>query len=164
MANQRVFEALIQIDPKFNEENFLAGARMAFELLMRPFPPHNIDIFQKVLSPKLYEIIKTLPMPKDKLFLETYAQEIEKCSVDDVRFTLAQALPFLASLDAEQAKPILQVQIDVEFVSRESLIIKQLSDGTVLHTKEVPHIPHTWTFEGVFNDPKHPLSWRLVHV
>lgn len=130
--------------PSFNEEDFLMGAKMAFNAVVEAFSYGNKEALKPLLSQKVYE---------------AFVADIEK------RQKNGQKMEF--SLIAIDSSKVLQksdgqlpTKVTVEFVSEQMNVLKD-KEGTVLEGDPIliTKVLDIWTFE---KEPKGRSNWVVT--
>lgn len=128
----------------FNEEDFLMGAKMAFNAVVEAFANGNREALKPLLSSKVFNVFKA---------------DIEK------REALKQKMEF--SLIAIDSSKIVQKssepqpqKITVEFITEQMNVLRS-QDGSVLEGDPIliNKVTDTWTFE---KEPKGRKNWVVT--
>ena len=131
--------------PNFNKNNFLAGAKRVFELVLSAFNNGKLDGIKNLVSTKVFN---ALNLAVEKRKAENLSAEVDFIGFDSAEI---KNVKFLKN----------SVKIVVDFVSQQVNILKD-KDGNVILGDEnfVQKISDTWTFERPLNDISN--SWTLV--
>jgi len=138
-------DAIRSADPEFDPVSFLAGAKVAFEMILQAFAAGDTNALKPLLAPEVLQNFSTVigTRQRDKL---------------SVKFTLVGIIS-LELLDAELKGP--DARIKLRFNS-EQVNVTQDSEGRIVegHPNEVASITDIWTFSRpvASRDP----NWVLV--
>ena len=147
MENVQGLDAVRQIDPSFNDDEFVQGAASAFNMILQAFADGDLATLRRLLAFELYEefaqSVHARNKDGDQLLITVH-------SINDVQLTKGSVKNFIAS-------------VTVTFVSEQSRTVKN-SDGDVLEdeSEEKVIITDIWVFERdtQLNDP----NWKLVET
>ena len=131
--------------PNFNKNNFLAGAKRVFELVLSAFSNGKLDGIKNLVSTKVFN---ALNLAVEKRKAESLSAEVDFIGFDSAEIKNVKLLKN-------------SVKVVVDFVSQQVNILKD-KDGNVILGDEnfVQKISDTWTFERPLNDISN--SWTLV--
>jgi predicted lipid-binding transport protein (Tim44 family) len=138
-------DAIRSADPEFDPVSFLAGAKVAFEMILQAFAAGDTNALKPLLAPEVLQNFSTAigARQRDKL---------------TVKFTLVGILG-LEFLEAELKGP--DARIKLRFNS-EQVNVTQDAEGRIVegHPNEVASITDIWTFSRpvTSRDP----NWALI--
>jgi predicted lipid-binding transport protein (Tim44 family) len=144
-AARKGLEAIRNADPEFDPISFVAGAKVAFEMILQSFAAGDTNALKPLLAPDVLQNFSTA----------VAARQRDKLTV---KFTLVGIIS-LEILDAELKGP--DARIKVRFNS-EQVNVTQDSEGRIVegHPNEVASIADIWTFSRpvTARDP----NWVLI--
>ena len=147
MENIQGLDAVRQIDPSFNDDEFMQGAASAFSMILQAFADGDLATLRRLLAYDLYEEFAQSVHARNK---DGDQLAITVHSINDVQLTHGSVKNLIAS-------------VTVTFVSEQSRTVKN-SDGVVLEheSEEKAIITDIWVFERdtQLNDP----NWKLVET
>ena len=147
MENIQGLDAVRQIDPSFNDDEFMQGAASAFSMILQAFADGDLATLRRLLAYDLYEEFAQSVHARNK---DGDQLAITVHSINDVQLTHGSVKNLIAS-------------VTVTFVSEQSRTVKN-SDGVVLEdeSEEKATITDIWVFERdtQLNDP----NWKLVET
>ena len=134
-------------DPAFNEEEFLDGARIAFEMILEAFARGDKKLLKTLLGPRIYD---------------DFAQEIdrreqagERLETTLVSFVLADIVA--AGVDGHNAA------VTVKFLTEQVNVLRDAEDATIEgDPSTVSKITDLWTF-GRDTQSRDP-NWQLIET
>ncbi|MBL4616307.1 MAG: Tim44 domain-containing protein [Robiginitomaculum sp.] len=139
--------ALQKIDASFDEEEFLSGARSAYEIIVRSYASGDRDALRPLLEDEVYNSYDAAISEREK---SEKSMQTDIVKVHDVKITEAE-------IDKNE------VFVTVEFHTDLSIIEKN-KDGDILEKEDtgLAETKEQWTFSRGLNsnDP----NWRLVAV
>ena len=135
---------LAAVDPNFQPQNFLQGARRAYELIVVAFAKGDVDALDKLLTPALLATFKTA--------IETHRESGQQ--LDVVLQNMKRAVISDASLDGTQA------YIDVDFTTEQNITLRD-KDGQTIDGQDgtTQNVHERWTFTNNLKDGE--TIWRL---
>jgi predicted lipid-binding transport protein (Tim44 family) len=144
-AVRKGLEAIRGADPEFDPITFVAGAKVAFEMILQAFAAGDTNALKPLLAPEVLQNFSTA----------VAARQRDKLTV---KFTLVGIIG-LEILDAELKGP--DARIKLRFNS-EQVNVTQDSEGRIVegHPNEVASIADIWTFSRpvTARDP----NWILI--
>ena len=119
--------------PNFEENNFLTGAKRAFEIILTAFSKADLETLEMLVNKTIYN--------KFKEIIEKRKAEGITSELDFIGFDKAEIV------DAKISKNNI-AKISVEFVSEQVNLLKD-KDGNIMEGDEqyIQTIADTWTFE-----------------
>ncbi len=134
-----------KIDPSFNQQQFLDGAKLAFEMIVKSFASADHETLKNLLNPKMFDGFKKV--------IDGRAERGEKAECELVGFESVEIQDI--SLMGTVA------DISVRFVSEQVNIVKD-KDGNIIvgDEKFVQNIQDIWTFSRDLKSPN--PNWQLV--
>ena len=144
-AVRRGLEAIARRDPSFDPDEFLAGARMAYEMIVTAFADGDRATLRNLLSSDVYESFSTVLDERTER-----GERVEASFVGIESATIAEA-----ALEDDEA------QVTVSFVSQ-IVSATRNADGEVIDgdEQEVAEVTDIWTFARMVtsDDP----NWKLI--
>lgn len=137
--------AIHKADPSFDEKNFLKGARMAFEMIVKGFASGDRAVLKNLLSTGLYATFSK----------ELDARETRGERHDMRTFIVRDADIIAARLDGREAV------VTVQFTSEQARMIFDKDGGVMVDPgRAVESLTDVWTFRRnlSLSDP----NWKLV--
>jgi predicted lipid-binding transport protein (Tim44 family) len=135
------------IEPSFDLDSFLKGARSAYEMILIAFENGEVERIKRFLAPDVYESFSDVS--KDR--------ELRGLKVDAAFVGLKELVPQSAEFDDATKEG----ELTVRFVGELTRVVKDRS-GQVIegHATDVIRQRDVWTFARVFGsgDP----NWQLV--
>jgi predicted lipid-binding transport protein (Tim44 family) len=136
---------LKQIDPAFDTESFLSGARIAYEMIVVSFANGDTDTLKPLLDPKVYD---------------SFAGSIaEREARNETLETTLVAITSADIVEAELAKRL--AKLTVKFVS-EVVNVTRGSEGEIVagDPRTIDKVTDLWTFarDAGGDDP----NWKLI--
>jgi predicted lipid-binding transport protein (Tim44 family) len=138
---------LAAMDPAFQPQNFLQGARRAYELVIMAFARGELDTLRGLLNTDLYD---------------TFKDDIEQRQAagqqrDLVLHTIKSALISDASLNGTMAL------VSVDFVTEQSITLRDRNGHIIDDLDGSKHTLHErWTFSNDLKDDE--TLWRLIET
>lgn len=132
--------------PNFNEQNFLSGARKAFEMILTAFSKQDVETLEMLTNKTIYK--------KFNEIIEQRKAEGITSEMDFIGFKSA------IIVDAKVTKSNI-AKITVEFVSEQVNVLKD-KDGNVIEGDEqyIQTITDNWTFEKAITSTN--PNWILI--
>lgn len=145
-GGQKVIDALKKKEPDFTVAHFLAGAKIAFELILKSYAHSDKKALKPLLSPTI---------------LNLFITDMEKRSKADQSLDIAISELTAEILDARQVGQ--KIEFDVQFVSEQTHTIKtskseHSQEETV--SQEAQGCVDLWTFEREIGSSS--PNWILV--
>jgi len=136
---------LKKIDPKFNEKQFIDGAKIAFEMIVKAFAAGDLETLKKLLNPKMFDGFKKV--------VDERAERGEKAECELVGFE---------SVEINHVELMGTVaDISVRFASEQVNIVKDKNGKVIIgDEKFVQNINDIWTFSRDLKSPN--PNWQLV--
>jgi predicted lipid-binding transport protein (Tim44 family) len=135
------------IEPSFNLDEFLKGARSAYEMILVAFENGEVERIKRFLAPEVYDGF--VEVTKDR--------ELRGLKVDATFVGLKELTPQSADFDDSSKEG----ELTIRFVGELTRVVKDRS-GQVIegHATDVIRQRDVWTFARVFGsgDP----NWQLV--
>ena len=130
--------------PSFNEEDFLMGAKMAFNAVVEAFSYGNKEALKPLLSQKVYEAFVA--------DIETRQKNGQKMEFSLIAIDSSKVL--------QKSDGQLPTKVTVEFVSEQMNVLKD-KEGTVLEGDPIliTKVLDIWTFE---KEPKGHSNWVVT--
>lgn len=136
---------LLQVDPDFDSEHFLAGSRKAFELILEAFAKGDLATLRPLLGDAVYANFEAAVVDRQR--------RGTRMEADLERFRSIEIIS--SAVDATIARVV------VRFVSEQTVVIRdasgQVIDGEDGHSHV---ITDDWTFARPVRS--HDPNWRLV--
>ena len=132
-------------DPSFNAEDFLAGARVAFEMILGAYASGERETLENLLSPEVYDNFRTAIDDR-----EAVGQEMEETLVGIRSADIVEAF-----MDGSHA------HVTTKFCSEQVHVLRD-SSGDVIegNPNQVTDVVDFWTFARDTNAPD--PNWHLV--
>ncbi len=145
--NQRqVFEQIREYDITFTADQFVAGARAAFEMIIKAFSEHDKEMLRTLLSEEVYG---------------DFEKEVERRIASNQKHEITVvAVKSCEILDAEIEKNL--ANISVKIVSEQISVIKSLNDDQLVggNPSKINIVSDVWTFSK--NIKSKSKMWQLV--
>jgi len=142
----RRLDEISKIDPSFDPRDFLEGAKMAYDLILKSFSAGDLPILQPLLADDVYESFASAIRQRNEAgqSLETTLVSIDKAEIKDIL------------LDGSNA------QIMIRFASKLISVTRDKRTQEVLEgaSDRVTDVIDIWTFKRDLSssDP----NWRLI--
>ena len=146
-ANHRhVFEENRKYHPTFTADEFLEGAKSAFEMILKAFSSHDKETLQYLLSNDVYE---DFAAEIDRREQAGQTHEVTLVALDDVQIVNATLEKSIAT-------------VEVQFVSEQVNLIKDLKTKELLsgNPSKVVSIEDVWTFSK--NIKSKDNVWKVI--
>lgn len=136
---------ILKFDPEFNQEDFLDGAKQAFEMITNAFVTGNLFVLEKLLSPDIFDAFKqSITERQDQNYsLENTIVKIESVEIIDIQ---------LRSYIAD---------IRVKIISEQVPVLRDEAGEIVEgNPDQIDQVIDTWTFERDLKSPN--PNWKLI--